>query len=66
MRISTTVSDEDTGEIVTLAREGIETVEDVLAYFHRVMEAAGFPYIDGVGAISKVQRFEPKQWWSTL
>jgi hypothetical protein len=66
MRVSCTVSNDETGEIVSLAREGVETVEDMLQFFHRVMEASGYPYIDGVGAISKKQRFVPKEWWSTI
>lgn len=66
MRAYIEIASEDPNEVVSLERDSIETVEDMLFFFHRVMEAAGFPYIDGVGAISKQQRFQPKEWWSTF
>jgi hypothetical protein len=66
MKVQVLITDSGPDEVVTLQRDNIETVEDMLFFFHRVMEAAGYPYIDGVGAITKKQHYERKEWWSTL
>lgn len=66
MKVFFEIRSDDPNEVVTLERDGVETVEDMLFFFHRIMEAAGYPYVDGVGAVTKKQHYERKEWWSTL
>jgi hypothetical protein len=62
IRFEHDINEDGLDQQVTVSRDGIETVEDLLEMYSTAARAGGFSYVEACGAVSTGP--DRQEWWS--